>query len=329
VVIRAAVVLACVLSSAIARADDNASLVAARRAVEDVRYDDARRLLVEALRRGTSTAAELREIYRLSAATAQVLGQRDLAEQYYRRLLAIEPDATLPADASPKLRAPFVAAQAYMAAQGRLVLRAGRSSARGGGGKLAVAIVSDPLHMVSGVAAIADGAPLPAQTLSAAQPEVALDAPASVREVVALDEYGNALLSVAVEPAPDAAAAPPPPSVDEPRAPRTPLPLRWQTWAIPAGVLAGAGIGFAIDGRLAEGRLDDIVAADAMHFFDEAERERTRYRRSTIIADVSLAAAGVLAVTSAAVYLLRPASRAAVTARIDRGGGLVAVVGTF
>lgn len=319
--IRAAV-LACVLSATAARAD-NASLVAARRAVLDVRYDDARRLLVEALRRGTSTAAELREIYRLSAATAQVLGQSDLAEQYYRRLLALDPDATLPADASPKLRAPFVAAQAYMAAQGRLALRAAHR-----GGKLEVAIVSDPLHMVGGVAAIADGAPLPARRLSAAQPQVSFEAPAQVSEVVALDEYGNALAAVDVEPA-SAAPPPPPPPVAERPAAAAPLARRWQTWAIPAAAFAVAGVGLAIDGRLAAGRLDDLLAGDTMHFFDEAERERRRYERSTILADVSLGVAGVLAITSAVLYLQRSASHASAAAWIERGGGGVAVGRAF
>jgi hypothetical protein len=322
VVIRA-VVLACVLSATPAYADDNADLAAARRAVEDVRYDDARRLLVEALRRGTSTAAELREIYRLSAQAAQVLGQGDLAEQYYRRLLALEPDATLPADASPRLRAPFVAAQAYMAAQGRLALRAEHR-----GGKVLVSIVSDPLHMVGGVTAIVGGARLPVQRLSAARPEASLDAPAEVRalgEVIALDEHGNALAAIEVVAAPAAPTAP----AAKPRAARTPLARRWQTWAIPAAVLAGAGVGFAIDGARAKARLDGILADDTMHFFDEAERERLRYRRSTLIADASLGVAGALAVASAVVYLTRPASRPVVTARVGPGGAAVAVAGTF
>jgi len=317
VVIRA-VVLACVLCATTARADDNTSLVAARRAVEDVRYDDARRLLVEALRRGANTAAQLREIYRLSAATAQVLGQSDLAEQYYRRLLALDPDATLPADTSPKLRAPFVAAQAYMAAQGRLVLRAARRA-----GKVEVSIVSDPLHMVAGVTAIVDGERLPTAPLSTGRP-AALSSPAALDEVVALDEYGNALLPVAVEP-----AAASPPLTDESRAARAPLLRRWPTFAIPAAGLAAVGVGLAIDAQRAQGRLDDILAADTAHFFDEAERERTHYRRSAILADVSLGLAGALAVTSVLVYLQRSPSRPAVTARLAPGGGALALLGTF
>jgi hypothetical protein len=213
-----------------------------------------------------------------------------------------------------------------MAAQGRLALRAERR-----GGKVSVSIVSDPLHMVGGVTAIAGGARLPVQRLSAARPEATLDAPAEVRElgeVIALDEHGNALAAVEVVAAPAAPIAPEAPAAPG-RAARTPLPRRWQTWAIPAAVLAGAGVGFAIDGARAKGRLDGILADDTMHFFDEAERERRRYRRSTLIADVSLGVAGALAVASAVVYLTRPASRPAVTAQVGPGGAAVAVAGTF
>ena len=74
----------------------NPSLDEARKAVDDIRYDDARGLLVQALKQGGSRPEQLVEIYRLSAATAAVLGSADLAEQYYRRMLALDPTAALP-----------------------------------------------------------------------------------------------------------------------------------------------------------------------------------------------------------------------------------------
>src|SRR5690606_6418262 len=65
----------------IARAD-NPSLAEARKAIDEVRYDDARELLVQALKRGANRPEELVEIYKLSGATAAVLGPEELAEQY-------------------------------------------------------------------------------------------------------------------------------------------------------------------------------------------------------------------------------------------------------
>jgi hypothetical protein len=321
VVIRVVVVFVVLLASGRVAAE-NADLVAARRAVEDVRYDDARRLLVEALKRGTNSPAELREIYRLSAATAQVLGQSDLAEQYYRRLLALDPDATLPADASPKLRQPFVAAQAYMIAQGRLELVAVQRDA-----EIAVSIVSDPLNMIAGAMANAGGEALARESISMSQraASLAVAKAADVREVMILDEHGNTLVVIPVSvPEPEA----PPPVVEAP-AVSTPLVRRWQTWAIPAAVFAGAGVGFFIDAQRSKGRLDDILADDSMFFFDEAEDQRRRWKRNTLIADVSFGIAGVLAVTSVVMFVKRPASRPVVTATVARDRVGVAVHARF
>src|SRR5262249_20382145 len=140
------------------------------------------------------------------AATAMVLGQRELAEQYYRRVLALDPDARLPADASPKLRQPFVAAQAYMAAHRRLEVRVARR-----GRRLAGTVVADPLGMVAAVTAISDGEALPQVAVTGAP--IVLRPAGKAEEIVLLDEHGNTLRTMAA-PAPAAAepverAAPP------------------------------------------------------------------------------------------------------------------------
>ena len=64
----------------------------------------------------------------------------------------------------------------------------------------------------------------------------------------------------------------------------TPLFSRPLTYAIPAAVFAGASVYFFVDAQLARSRLDDILANDAMHYFDEAETERRRWRGHTIVA---------------------------------------------
>lgn len=279
----------------IARAD-NHKLVAARRAIEDVRYDDARGLLVEALEAGTNQPDELREIYQLSAATAMVLGQRELAEQYYRRVLALDPDARLPADASPKLRQPFVAAQAYMAAHRRLEVRVARR-----GRRLEVTVVADPLGMVAAVTAISDGEALPQVAVTGAP--IVLRPGGKVESIVLLDEHGNALRTLPA-PAPAGSAEPAPRAAP----PSTPVLRRWSTWAIPAVVLAGTGVGFLVDAQLAKGRLDDILAMSGTHFFDDAERERKRWQTGTLISTIAFAAAGAFAVTAIIMAATEPSS---------------------
>jgi hypothetical protein len=296
----------------IARAD-NPKLAAARQAVEDVRYDDARGLLVEALAAGTNRPAELREIYQLSAATAMVLGQRDLAEQYYRRVLALDPDARLPADASPKLRQPFVAAQAYMAAHRRLDVRAARR-----GRRIEVTVVADPLGMVAAVTAIVDGEALPevAVTGAAIGTPIVLAPAGKVDRIVLLDEHGNRLRTIAVDGAGPAAGT------AESTAPSsTPILRRWLTWAIPAAVATGTGVAFLVGAQQAKGRLDDILAASGTHFFDEAERERQSWRDDSLISNIAFAAAGAFAVTAIVMAATQPSPgpQPTVTATVGTG----------
>ena len=288
---------------------DNPSLAGARKAVDDIRYDDARRLLVEALRQGASSPEELVEIYRLSAATAAVLGEPELAEQYYRRMLALDPAAMLPPDASPRLREPFVAAQAYMAAQQRFTARARRT---GAGAEVSIV---DPLGMVVAVATLARGE-VWARAAFAGAPVVLADAE---HDIVLLDEHGNFLRVI---------APPPVPVVETPPTPRTPLLRRPITWAIPATIFAGAGIAFFVDARLAKGRLDDILANDSMHFLEEAETERRRWRRHTIFAGAGVGLGAVFA-TTAIVLAVRHPTAVRVTPAVGADQASVLITAKF
>src|SRR4029079_3403235 len=134
---------------------------------------------------------ELIEIYRLSAITATVLGQPEVAEQFYRRWLAILPTATLPERVAPKLREPFKAAQAYMATRSRLSAKAERHTA-GGTDQIDVIVDADPLAMAASIA-IDNGAP---QRIGADR-RAHFERPSSaVVEIAILDEAGNHLLDL-------------------------------------------------------------------------------------------------------------------------------------
>jgi len=296
-VIRGAVVvvagLAALLAAARARAD-SPRLADARRAVEAVDYDAARRLLVEALRDGDNSPAAMREIYRLSARAAVVLDQRELAEQYYRRWLAIDPDAALPADTAPKLREPFVAAEAYVAAHGRLRARAQRAAT----GEVDVELLADPLAMAHAAAAIDAPSgpaaepiisPTPAPAVRSAAAPVAFGAEHRVRlataaRVAIVDEAGNRLLELDPEPA----AAPPPPATTR----STPWPQRWQTWAIPGGVFALGAAGFGIAAIASYGTAQKITGESGSHTLSDAQ---DNVRRGKIFVWVTIASGAVAA----------------------------------
>ena len=209
IVLGASFALATAITALPARAD-SPKLVEARRAVQAVDYDAARRLLLEALRDGGNSPAAVGEIYRLLARASVVLGDRDVAEQYYRRWLAIDPTAALPADTAPKLRDPFIAAQAYIAAHGRLVARAERTAT----GEIEVELVADPLAMARAATALdpatrSTPAPDPATRSTPAPDPATRSTPApfgtdrrarlpSGARVAILDDTGNRLLELDV-----------------------------------------------------------------------------------------------------------------------------------
>lgn len=313
--IRALLVLV-VLASGRAAAEP-AQLAAARRAVREVRYDEARGLLVQALRAGGNGPDELREIYRLSAFASIVLGEPALGERYYRRMLALDPRATLSGDTAPKLRAPFVAAQAFMAAQRPLAIRALRRDDR-----IEVA-VSDPLGMAAGVAALVGGAVTARQPLAA--DHARLPADGGFDEIALVDEFGNVLRTIDVPAAPVVAPGPTRPERPVPAGRRS-WATRWTTWAVPAAVLAAAGVGFAIAADRAHTELDDILANDDEHFFAEADAARARWQRDSWIAWASFGVAGACAIT-ATVLAFRAPPRRPVAAAIGPGG--VTVFGHF
>ena len=324
----AAVALGLALAAGPARAD-SPKLEQARQAVEAVRYDEAQRLLVEAVNDGGNSPAALRRIYELSGATAIVLGQRELAEQYYRRWLALDPQAALGDDVAPKLREPFVAAQAYMAAHGRLAVTLARRAT----GELEVVIASDPLAMAAAVA-LDGGAPVPLS----AERRATLAAPAdrAAGHAIVLDEHGNHLVELPI----DAAPAPAPPGAPRPGlayAPPTPRPFfrRWTTWAAPAGALVIAGGVFgtlAITGQQSQA---DKIDHSGDHFFDEVDGTANKVRRNAAIG-LSLITTGAIVAIPAAVFYVRSRrpndlSRLVLVPvpLIDATGGGLAVTGAF
>lgn len=277
---------------------DSPKLIEARRAVESVDYDAARRLLLEALRDGDNSPAALGEIYRLSARAAIVLGERDVAEQYYRRWLAIDPAAALPADAAPKLREPFVAAQAYIAAHGRLLARAERAST----GEIDVELIADPLAMARGAVPLdpgGRGSPVPFGSDRKARL-------ASGGRVAILDDARNRLLELDVASPvarPEGQGAPVPAAASDAPATR-PWTRRWLTWAIPTGAFGLVSAGFGLATLASHQQAQSITTKSGRYFLSDAEDNVRRAHTFTWIT----AGAGALTVAFAiptAIYFLQ------------------------
>jgi hypothetical protein len=304
------------LGPAPARAD-SPRLAEARRAIEEVRYDRAEELLGAALRDGGNSPETMLELYKLAASTAVVLGKDELAEQYYRRLLSLDPKATLDEGLAPKLKRPFVAAQAHVNAHGGLRARTRRAD-----DAVEVVIESDPLSMVAAVALRgATGKPARFTPEGRAVVELGDDGDGErgedARELVLLDELGNQLQRLPVP----AAERELPPDPREPEDRWEPSPKRsllrtWWFWTIPATASLGVGIVTGLQSREASADLDALLASPAP-FFGDAEALRKRSRERATIANVSFAAAGVFAIVAGVMLVTqsddaKPASTALV-----------------
>lgn len=313
---RSGLALACLLAAAAparAQPDQNDQLAPARAALEEVQYDRAQELLAEALRRGGQPRQVVLEIYTLAASTAVVLGQLEVAEQFYRRLLSLDPDATLDRDLAPKFKQPFAAAAAYVNAHGAVRARARRLA----DGTLELVVEADPLKMVSAVRLPGSAAPIALDADRRALLRGAGD------HVVLLDEYGNELAHQAAP-----AALP----TEQVRSRSPSLARTWWVWAVPSGVALAVGLGFGASAQLAQDDLTSGLVTNSLTF-DEANDLHDRRDRHALIANGSFAAAGVLAVVAGTMWLTRPKARPASTAVVPlvpaAGGVGLGLAGTW
>jgi hypothetical protein len=296
-VVTRALAIVCALACA-ARAD-SAKLEQARQAIDGVRYDEAQRLLVSALEAGANPPASLQEIYRLSANTAVVLGQTDAGEQYYRRWLALDPTATLGKDISPKLRAPFDAAKAYIGAHGRFDVTVTRTGPR----EASVEVVSDPLAMARSARLERSTVVTPFDATKHAKLAVEVTA----ARAYVLDEYGNVLRELDV---PAAAAAPlQAPYVTEQKPETTTKLVEHRgthrtallAWGIPCVSLLAIGGFFTAVGVYQHYRIMDVVGDSKDYYYEDLQSKRNG-RNATIALGSTFGGLGLLLLIPTAIY---------------------------
>ncbi len=309
--------LVLLLSGSLAHADD--TLGPAKLAIEEVRYDDAQRLLIAALERGGNAPLAMRELYKLLGASAVALGKTDDAEKYYRAWLALEPTASLDAGASPKLRAPFDAAKSFITANGPLDVTAERLGDR----DVRVRVISDPLALARTVRSGETSVPL--------ADRVATVTNASGTSVDVLDRYGNTLAEVRataslaqpVDTAPITAPTTYAPPATRPRRSST----AFYALAVPTGLLLATGVGFGAASIIYNGKvqqaLDDSGTAYYTDVVDDQKKVTQFWKLSAIIGGAGL----VLAVPTTILYLR--SRETTVVPFVGGGGGGVSLSGRF
>ena len=104
----------CIVFTATVATAAGARCEAARRAYDELRFEDVLAEVAAARREGSLAKADDVELTRLEAFTYSVFDDRDRAVEAFGRLLRIDPDHKLPDNTSPKIRGYFADAKAQV-----------------------------------------------------------------------------------------------------------------------------------------------------------------------------------------------------------------------
>lgn len=263
-------VLIVVATAADVRADD--ALAEARRLELALEYDRALAVVDAALAAGGNDPARYLELELLAGKLAAGLDRPDIAAPHFARVLALRPDATLPAGSSPKLTEPFKAARARSIPLSLAVAVTPNLAA--------LRIERDPLGLVVGIAVRTQSGDIS----DPARLSVALPADTTVLEIAALDRTGNRIW-----------ITDPPPTSPTPAIRERSFVTRWPTWAVVAGGTLAIGGLAAWRFRAAQDDWNDQRATADFTTLQDIEQ---RGRRWGTAANVSFGIAGVSAIAA-------------------------------
>jgi hypothetical protein len=292
---------ALIASAAPAAADDGTAMLGkAQKAIEDIDYDGAKKLVDAALASGALDPSELARAHMLAGEVAAALGDDAGAHDHFERWILLDPAARLPDGLSPKITTPFTAAHASADALGTapLTVTAGDRKA----GHVSLEVQHDPLRMVARVHVTFDRG-TDAEAVGS-RVDVAIDDAATRATVNLLDEHGNRLVDpIALTLATTTTTATT--SLTAPAQTVTvthslPAAVRWPTWTVVALVAGGGAAYFGHAASQDQSDLDALNKSSAMHSFDEAQAIADRGHRDALLANVSI---GVAAAAAAAVVV--------------------------
>jgi hypothetical protein len=291
-----------------AEASVDGAIEDAKRALAELRYDDALKVVEDALHLGQAGPRQVRELFALAGQAAGSMNDQAAARLWFRRWLSVEPGGQLPADTSPRITALLEEARASLRGS-ELRARALRRRA-----EVDVVIQSDPVGLAEAVRA-------------GDRTTVSLRAGPTVSAVVAnasevvdvLDHEGNTIVQLRVEMAPIAETA----AADaRPPGPR-PWWARWPAWAIATGSLvaaAGTGLAVAIDAR---GKIDDLNADSTSHEFSEARALERRFDGAQWVARFAIGGAAITGVVGTVLFVRGRDESSGVTVQVGGGGAAV------
>ncbi len=242
------------------------------------------------------------ELQLFAGRLAAGLDRGAVAEEHYRRALAIRPNATLPEGTSPKLVAPLDAARRRATAL--------RISVIAVDGAVSFLVDSDAIGLVRGIAlTVTDAGGARRELVDRAALRMPVPVGARAIEVAALDASGNVVFK-AVPPAASEMVKPLPRIRDE----EPSVPARWTTWAIATGVFVGAGAFSAWRFNVAQHDWDALRAEPDRHDYSALTALEDRGRRWGLTANIAFGVAAATGITAFVLYYRQRHARVLVSA---------------
>ena len=292
---------------------------AAREAMDDLRYPDARALLQKARQQPNLPREQLVEILWLQGLVAATLNQADAARSAFRALFAIDPEHRPDRDYPPKIMSPYYEARGWIATTKPLGFARLPAELDGGRVKrIGVKVQADPLALVTSVRIHVVGGETTEQPLQGLTATRDVDAVSVSWWAELIGERNAQLARVGDESAPlvDTAkvaeavvpvAPAPPPVVQE----RPASPLRSGAFAAAGAGLASFGLGLVFGIRsntMRQALLGRTYDEDGAVAGGWTQRESVglelQQRREAGVANAMFVTAVVLVAAAVALYIL-------------------------
>jgi hypothetical protein len=287
--------------SGVAAAQVNEQLDRALAEMNELRYDQARTLLFEIIKSGKATAPELSKAYFNIGVTEAAVGNGTEATDAFYLALMIEPTLVLPKGGSPKIREYLNSARARVMHVG--VLDAHSTLQQG---TLGVTIDNDPLSLVKQAKVVfskGEGESSEAELDPSGKMRIEVGDDVTGIDVSLLDENGNQLKALKVEPGAATAEKPAPASSPRDAADGPSWIGDWGLWVGVAAFFGATGTYFIVKQGKVQERLDETRAIEGVdqRFIDDLQSDKDRFG---LFGLVSLGAAGAAAITAGTIIVL-------------------------
>lgn len=276
--------------------EETGKLDQAAKALEQLNYAEAQKLLFAVVQSGHATSEQLAKAYFSIGECEAALGNDVEATDSFYLALMIQPATIFPAGGSPKIRQRLNEARNRVTEVGVL-----DASAHLEKGVLDVRLRNDPLQLVKNIEVVTSraGGDVGHAKLEGKASRVEIESDVQTIRVLFHDEAGNELKAIDVDPGAKAESSAPVMADGKPS-----VWAHWGLWAGVAGAFAIGGTYFTVQAGKLDKQARDAAAAEPPNQ-PEVSNLEDRRDRTALYGIVGYSLAGAAAVTAGALLLFQ------------------------